>query len=76
MVHETPAWHYKTKHTVTLGYGPVHLLPHHVLGQWFCVHRETGRLLWDCPLAGAEGDCCETAARQGIYGNPACGQNF
>lgn len=27
-------------------YGHVHLLPSHVVGQWFCVDRESGELSW------------------------------
>jgi outer membrane protein assembly factor BamB len=54
MVHETPAWRYQTQHTITLGYGHVHLLPNHVLGQWFCVEREGGRVLWDRKVSAAD----------------------
>jgi outer membrane protein assembly factor BamB len=54
MVHETPAWRYQTEHSLTLGYGHVHLLPNHVLGQWFCVERESGQVLWDSPVAEAD----------------------
>lgn len=54
MVHETPAWRYPTQHTITLGYGYVHLLPNQVLGQWFCVERESGRVLWDRKVSAAD----------------------
>src|SRR5689334_17848721 len=54
MVHETPAWRYSTQHTITLGHGHVHLMPHHVLGQWFCVERESGRVLWDRKVSEAD----------------------
>lgn len=47
MLEEKPAWRYKPRHSLTLGYGHFHLLPQHVLGQWFCVERETGKPLWD-----------------------------
>lgn len=54
MVQETPAWSYTAGHSLTLGYGNVQLLPNHVLGQWFCVERESGGALWDRPVAQAE----------------------
>jgi hypothetical protein len=54
MVHQEPAWRYKTQHSLTLGYAYVHLLANHVLGQWFCVERDTGRVLWDRPVAEAD----------------------
>lgn len=54
MVRETPAWRYQAEHSLTLGYGYIHLLPNHVVGQWFCVQRESGRVLWDRPLAEAD----------------------
>ncbi len=54
MVHESPAWCYQAQHSLTLGYGHVHLLPEHVLGQWFCVERASGRALWDRAVCQAD----------------------
>jgi hypothetical protein len=54
MVHEPPVWRYQAEHSLIRGYGHVLLLPHHVLGQWFCVERASGRVLWDHPVAEAD----------------------
>ena len=54
MVHETPVWRYQVEHSLSLGYGHVHLLPDHVLGQWFCVQRQSGRMLWDRQVVEAD----------------------
>src|SRR5579862_3812035 len=54
MVHATAAWRYRAEHWLSLGYGHVHLLPDHVLGQWFCVERQSGRMRWDRPVAKAD----------------------
>lgn len=47
MIESTPHWTFTARHPFTQSYGHVHLLPGHALGQWFCVDRDTGRLLWE-----------------------------
>ncbi len=47
MIEPTPHWTFNARPTLTQWYGHVHLLPGHALGQWFCVDRDTGRLLWE-----------------------------
>jgi hypothetical protein len=46
MIRETPRWTYKSSAPLTQWYGHVHLLPERALGQWFCVDRASGALLW------------------------------
>jgi hypothetical protein len=43
---ETTLWKFASNESLTQCYGHVHLLPQHVLGQWFCVARDSGKLLW------------------------------
>jgi outer membrane protein assembly factor BamB len=54
MVTEQPAWRYKPLHSLTLGYDHVYLFPGHVVGQWYCLERGSGKLLWDRPIAKAD----------------------
>jgi len=54
MVEDEPAWRTTPQHTLTLGYDHVHLLPRHVLGQWYCLERETGKVLWEKPISKAD----------------------
>ncbi len=46
MVDLTVRWQYRASHSLTQYYGNVELLPGRVLGQWFCLERSTGQLLW------------------------------
>lgn len=47
MLREDPAWTVVAKHCLTQDYGYVRLLQRHVLGQWICIERDTGRVLWE-----------------------------
>jgi hypothetical protein len=47
MLEVTPAWSFTARFTLTQWYGHVHLLPSRVLGQWFCLDRSDGRVLWE-----------------------------
>ena len=47
MLHAEPAWTYAPRHALTIGDGRLHLLPEHVIGQWFCLDRKSGEPLWD-----------------------------
>jgi hypothetical protein len=47
MVRSSPRWSVTTQRGLTQWYGHVHLLREHALGQWCCVDRGTGRLLWE-----------------------------
>lgn len=42
----TVRWQYTASHSFIQYYSNVELLPGHVLGQWFCLERSTGKLLW------------------------------
>jgi hypothetical protein len=53
MIEPIPQWIFIAQHQLTLWYGHVHLLPCHVLGQWFCVDRETSRPLWEHAISPA-----------------------
>lgn len=46
MLEPTPHWRYVSKRPLTQWYGHVHLLKDHVVGQWFCLDRESGNLNW------------------------------
>lgn len=41
-----PKWAHQTHTSPTRWYGRVKLLPNRVLGQWMCLDRESGKLLW------------------------------
>src|SRR3954470_22795843 len=47
MIEPDLIWTFGVRQRLTDGYGHVELLPHHVLGQWFCVDRATGRRAWE-----------------------------
>jgi hypothetical protein len=40
-------WGYKSKRSLTKLYGKVEVFGDHVLGQWFCLDRVNGKLLWE-----------------------------
>lgn len=46
MLEKGPKWTFASKKSLTQWYGHVHLLPHHVVGQWFCLERTTGSPKW------------------------------
>jgi hypothetical protein len=46
MLAQHPSWHVLAPSNLTRGYGHVHLLRDHALGQWICIDRHTGRILW------------------------------
>lgn len=46
MLVEEPRWIFASKKPLTKWYGHVHLLPNHVVGQWFCVDRASGQVKW------------------------------
>jgi hypothetical protein len=46
MLATPPRWTHSSKQPLTQWYGHVQLLPKHVLGQWACLERSTGQLLW------------------------------
>lgn len=46
MLHDEPVWTTVADHGLTQGYGHVRLMPDHVLGQWICIRRQTGKVLW------------------------------
>jgi len=47
MITNSPAWTFASKRPLTKWYGHVHLLPENVVGQWFCLIRRTGTVLWE-----------------------------
>lgn len=47
MIEPTPKWQFTAARSLTQWYGRVQLHNHHVLGQWFCLDRETGKPLWE-----------------------------
>ena len=57
MLDPAPAWTYSGKQPLTQWYGHVHLLPDHAVGQWSCVERATGRLLWQSHIRRANTFC-------------------
>jgi hypothetical protein len=46
MLEVTPAWTFTSQSSLSMWYGHVHLLPGRVLGQWVCLNRSEGRLVW------------------------------
>lgn len=46
MIAQAPAWEHRSDRSLVQGYGYVQLIGPHVLGQWFCLERSSGRLLW------------------------------
>lgn len=46
MLTESPQWTFASKRPLTQWYGHVQLLSTHVLGQWFCLDRESGERKW------------------------------
>lgn len=50
MLATSPRWIHRSNRPLTQWYGHVQLLPKHVLGQWACLERSTGQLLWAHPL--------------------------
>ena len=46
MLDPSPTWAFESKEPLTKWYGHVHLLADHVVGQWLCVERKSGELLW------------------------------
>ena len=46
MLAEEPRWMFASSKPLTRWYGHVHLLPNHVVGQWFCVDRLSGQVKW------------------------------
>jgi hypothetical protein len=47
MIEPTPRWTFTTRYTLRQWYDHVHLLPTRALGQWCCLDRKDGRLLWE-----------------------------
>jgi hypothetical protein len=47
MINPDPIWTFDARRRLTDWYDHVELLPNHVLGQWFCAERATGRRLWE-----------------------------
>ncbi len=47
MISEERSWEFTTPRTLVLWYGHVELLENHVVGQWFCLARDSGSCLWD-----------------------------
>src|SRR5215211_2681943 len=47
MLHEEPEWTVVAARPLTQGYGHVMLTPGHALGQWICIRRGSGHVLWD-----------------------------
>jgi hypothetical protein len=46
MIEPTPQWSFDAGRAVYQWYGHVRILSDRVLGQWCCLDRETGRLIW------------------------------
>lgn len=57
MLDATATWTLASEKPLTQWYGHVHLLPDHVVGQWFCVERHSGHLLWQSKLRRANTFC-------------------
>jgi outer membrane protein assembly factor BamB len=47
MLHDNPAWTATARGRITHGYGRVTLMSGHALGQWVCLERRSGRVLWE-----------------------------
>jgi len=47
MIRESPAWEFSSKNGLVQWYGNVDFYGDRVLGQWFCLDAESGRLLWE-----------------------------
>ncbi|OJT17789.1 hypothetical protein BO221_43080 [Archangium sp. Cb G35] len=47
MIHPTPRWTFTSRFGLRQWYGHVILLPDKVLGQWWCVERANGTVLWE-----------------------------
>lgn len=47
MLREVPAWTVVAQRCLTQGYGYVRLMRRHALGEWICVERDTGGVLWE-----------------------------
>lgn len=46
MLDQTAKWIFSDAKPLTQWYGHVHLLSEHAVGQWLCVNRKSGQLLW------------------------------
>lgn len=57
MLDEIPSWTFSSSKPLTQWYGHVHLLRDHAVGQWFCVHRESGQLMWQHAMLRANDIC-------------------
>jgi hypothetical protein len=60
MVEVTPSWRFTSRATLWQWYGHVHLLQSRVLGQWVCLDRSDGRVLWEKRFCRAN-TICEVA---------------
>ncbi|QDV56245.1 PQQ-like beta-propeller repeat protein [Rosistilla oblonga] len=47
MLNETPHWSFYAKRPLTRWFEHVRLLTDKVVGQWFCLDRQTGAVLWE-----------------------------
>lgn len=57
MLTTEPRWTFASKKPLTQWYGNVQLLDHHVVGQWFCLARESGELKWQHRIFRANAIC-------------------
>lgn len=57
MLVETPKWTFSSQKPLSQWYGHVVLLPDDVLGQWFCLARESGELKWQHNIFRANRFC-------------------
>ncbi|MCH7501365.1 MAG: hypothetical protein IH886_15430 [Nitrospinae bacterium] len=47
MIRKSPAWESTSKNGLVQWYGNVDFYGDRILGQWFCLDAESGRLLWE-----------------------------
>ena len=46
MLDEAPLWTFSSDKPLSQWYDHVHLMPDHVVGQWLCLQRQSGDLMW------------------------------
>jgi outer membrane protein assembly factor BamB len=47
MITSAPSFRFTARYSLARWYGHVQLLPDRILGEWFCLDRRDGRLLWE-----------------------------
>ena len=74
MIDPSPHWEFTARYSLTKRYGHVRLFPGRVLGQWFCLDRQTGRRIWERwyfrpnAVVGVSEGVVVAGGESGVYG--------